>query len=96
MIKLAYCNVENLDLGKAYRLLPQSRKDKVDRFRFMKDKKLSCGAYLLLEKLLSEAGITKPEFKLSTKRAINRIIKLELEKRNIEIPYTQIDVHTKK
>ena len=65
MIKLAYCNVENLDLGKAYRLLPQSRKDKVDRFRFMKDKKLSCGAYLLLEKLLSEAGITKPEFKLS-------------------------------
>ena len=65
MIKLAYCNVENLDLGKAYRLLPQSRKDKVDRFRFMKDKKLSCGAYLLLEKLLSGAGITKPEFKLS-------------------------------
>ena len=41
MIKLAYCNVENLDLQKAYRLLPQSRKDKVDRFRFMKDKKRS-------------------------------------------------------
>lgn len=40
--------------------------------------------------------LVKPEFKLPTKRAINRIIKLELEKRNIEIPYTQIDVHTKK
>lgn len=65
MIKLAYCNVENLDLGKAYRLLPQFRKDKIDRFRFMKDKKLSCGVYLLLEKLLSEAGITEPVFKLS-------------------------------
>lgn len=64
MIKLAYCNVDNLDLKKAYELLPEIRKDKVDHFRFEKDKKLSCGAYLLLEKLLSEVGITNPSFKL--------------------------------
>lgn len=63
MIKLAYCNVENLDLTKAYPLLPQNRKEKVDYFRFMKDKKLSSGAYLLLDKLLSEEDITKPIFK---------------------------------
>ncbi|MEE3490970.1 MAG: 4'-phosphopantetheinyl transferase superfamily protein [Methanobrevibacter sp.] len=63
MIKLAYCNVENLDLTKAYPLLPQNRKEKVDYFRFMKDKKLSSGAYLLLEKLLSEEDIIKPIFK---------------------------------
>ncbi len=64
MIKLAYCNIDNLNLKKAYRLLPVSRKNKVDRFRFEKDKKLSCGAYLLLEKLLSEVGVTNPSFKL--------------------------------
>ncbi len=63
MIKLAYCNVENLDLAKAYPLLPQNRKEKVDYFRFIKDKKLSSGAYLLLEKLLSEEDIIKPIFK---------------------------------
>lgn len=63
MIKLAFCNVENLDLTKAYPLLPQNRKEKVDYFRFMKDKKLSGGAYLLLDKLLSEEDITKPIFK---------------------------------
>ncbi len=28
MIKLAYCNVENLDLVKVYPLLPQNRKEK--------------------------------------------------------------------
>lgn len=63
MIKLAYCNVENLDLAKAYPLLPQNRKEKVDYFRFIKDKKLSSGAYLLLDKLLSEEDIIKPIFK---------------------------------
>ena len=64
MIKLAYCNVDDIDLKKAYGFLPGDRKDKVDYFRFEKDKKLSCGAYLLLEKLLSEVGIIKPSFKL--------------------------------
>ena len=64
MIKLAYLNVENLDLEKSYKMLPQKRKDKVDFYRFDKDKKLSAGAYLLLKKLLAEIGIDNFEIKL--------------------------------
>ncbi|MBQ2636495.1 MAG: 4'-phosphopantetheinyl transferase superfamily protein [Methanobrevibacter sp.] len=63
MIKLVYVDVSELDLRKSYWLLPQNRKDKVDGFRFDKDKKLSCGAYLLLKKLLNEKNITQPSFK---------------------------------
>ena len=37
----------------------------------------------------------KPEFKPQIKRDANRIIKLELDKNNISIPYTQIDIHSK-
>ena len=63
MIKIAYCNVENLDLKKAYGLVPKNRQEKIDFYRFDKDKKLSAGAYLLLKKLLDEENITKPVFK---------------------------------
>lgn len=63
MIKLAYCNVENLDLKRAYSLVSENRQEKIDFYRFEKDKKLSCGAYLLLKKLLSEKNITDPIFK---------------------------------
>ena len=63
MIKLAYCNVSDLDLKKSYGLLPNDRKNKVDRFRFPKDKKLSCGAYLLLKKMLSDEDIYDLSFK---------------------------------
>ncbi|WP_406536470.1 4'-phosphopantetheinyl transferase family protein [Methanobrevibacter sp.] len=63
MIKIAYCNVESLDLKKAYKLVSQNRKEKIDFYRFEKDKKLSAGAYLLLKKLLEEEDITKPAFK---------------------------------
>lgn len=63
MIKIAYCNVENLDLKKAYGLVPKNRQKKIDFYRFDKDKKLSAGAYLLLKKLLDEGNITKPVFK---------------------------------
>ena len=63
MIKLAYCNVENLDLKRAYDAVPKDRQDKIDFFRFEKDKKLSAGAYLLLKKLLLEKNITNPLFK---------------------------------
>lgn len=63
MIKLAYCNIENLDLKKAYPLVSKSRQEKIDFYRFDKDKKLSCGAYLLLKKLLSEENISNPIFK---------------------------------
>ena len=44
MIKLAYCNVENLDMKRAYELVSKNRKEKIDFYRFDKDKKLSCGA----------------------------------------------------
>lgn len=64
MIKLAYCNVENLDLKRAYDTVPKDRQDKIDFFRFEKDKKLSAGAYLLLKKLLLEENITNPLFKI--------------------------------
>ena len=64
MIKLAYCNVENLDLKRAYDAVPKDRQDKIDFFRFEKDKKLSAGAYLLLKKLLLEKNITNPLFKI--------------------------------
>ncbi len=63
MIKLAYCNIENLDLKKAYKLVSKNRQEKIDFYRFDKDKKLSCGAYLLLKKLLSDESITNPTFK---------------------------------
>lgn len=63
MIKLAYCNVDALDLKASYNLLSDTRKNKVDNFRFLKDKKLSCGAYLLLKKLLNEENINNPKFK---------------------------------
>ena len=63
MIKLACCNVDDLNLPEVYRLLPEERKNKVDNFRFQKDKKLSAGAYLLLDKLLKEENITRPVFK---------------------------------
>ena len=63
MIKLAYCNVENLDLKRAYGLVSKNRQEKIDFYRFDKDKKLSCGAYLLLKKLLSQENITQPSFK---------------------------------
>ena len=63
MIRLAYCNVADLDLEKSYGLLPDDRKNKVDRFRFPKDKKLSCGAYLLLKKMLSDENIYDISFK---------------------------------
>lgn len=63
MIKAAYCNVENLDLKKAYELVSQSRKEKIDFYRFEKDKKLSAGAYLLLKKLLDGEDITETAFR---------------------------------
>ena len=48
MIRLTYYDVESLDLKKGYELVSDKRKEKIDFYRFDKDKKLSCGAYLLL------------------------------------------------
>lgn len=63
MIKVAYANVEKLDLEKGYELVSKKRKEKIDFYRFDKDKKLSCGVYLLLMKLLNEEDIAKPIIK---------------------------------
>ncbi|MBR6023353.1 MAG: 4'-phosphopantetheinyl transferase superfamily protein [Methanobrevibacter sp.] len=63
MIRLAYCNIKNLDLKRAYKLVSKNRQEKIDFYRFNKDKKLSCGAYLLLKKLLNEENISHPVFK---------------------------------
>ena len=63
MIKLACCNVESLNLKKAYHLVSRERRNKIDFYRFEKDKKLSAGAYLLLKKLLSDENITNPVFR---------------------------------
>ena len=63
MIKVAYSNVEKLDLQKAFPLLPPFRKNKASQLKFDKDKKLSCGAYLLLKKMLEEYGIHNPLLK---------------------------------
>ena len=63
MIKIAYCNVEDLDLKKGYESVSDERKEKIDFYRFDKDKKLSCGVYLLLQKLLKEENILNPIFK---------------------------------
>ena len=51
MIKLAYCNVEDLNLDEVYDTLPHFRQKKVDFYRFDRDKKLSAGAFLLLKRL---------------------------------------------
>ena len=64
MIKIAFSNVSNLDLSKAYKILPETRKQKVDYYRFSKDKKLSAGVYLLLKKMLDDENIINPQFKI--------------------------------
>ncbi len=64
MIELACCNIEKLDLKKGYELVSQKRREKIDFYRFDKDKKLSCGAYLLANKMLEKNNIIKPQFKV--------------------------------
>jgi 4'-phosphopantetheinyl transferase len=56
MIKLAYCDVENLDLNKAYRALPEYRKNKMDHFRFDRDKKTECRGISSFKKNVVRAG----------------------------------------
>ena len=63
MIKLYYSNVEDLDLEKGYIKVSKQRKEKIDFYKFAKDKKLSCGAALLLLKVLSNLGVEDPIFK---------------------------------
>ena len=64
MIRIAYSDVSDLDLVKGYELVTDSRKEKIDSFRFDKDKKLSCGVELLLVRLLADIGINDPVFSI--------------------------------
>ena len=64
MIRIAYSDVSDLDLVKGYELVTDSRKEKIDNFRFDKDKKLSCGVELLLVRLLADIGINDPVFSI--------------------------------
>ena len=52
MIKLVYFNEDNLDLKKAYWLLVENRRKKIDYYIFEKDKKRSAGADLILKNCL--------------------------------------------
>lgn len=63
MIKVAYCNIKDLNLEKAYSLLPEERKEKLKGFIFDSEKRLSCGSYLLLRKILEEEDINDPIIK---------------------------------
>ncbi|MBR0472111.1 MAG: 4'-phosphopantetheinyl transferase superfamily protein [Methanosphaera sp.] len=60
MIKIAICNVKDLKLEKAIKKVSQKRQEKINKYHFTKDKKLSCGAELLLNHLLQEENITNP------------------------------------
>lgn len=40
MIKLAYCDVDELNLSKGYKAVSDDRKNKISRFKFDKDKKI--------------------------------------------------------
>lgn len=62
MIKVAVCNVENLELDKAIKNVTQKRREKINRYRFEIDKKLSCAAQLLSNHMLKEEGIENPKY----------------------------------
>ena len=64
MIKLAYCNVKDLNLDKAYNLVSDDRRSKISFYKFDRDKKNSAGVYLLLKKLLDEESIVNPIFEI--------------------------------
>lgn len=57
----AYTDVSSLEdedvFAKYYNMVPLMRREKTDRFRFDKDKRLSLGAGALLKKMLLEAGV---------------------------------------
>ena len=69
MIKTYVANVEELNntalFDRLYALVPEHRQKKIDRMRFEKDKRLSLGAFALLQKGLRDWGICDREPALS-------------------------------
>ena len=67
--EIYYASVEHLDDDSANYDLPQIRKERAEKLKFSKDKKLSVGAYLLLRCALSSHNIdiSKYEFCYSDK-----------------------------
>ncbi len=70
MIKLYYADISPLEeddvFERYFGLLSEFRREKVDRFRFRKDKNLSVGAGLLLNAGLSKYGLTEMEMQYGT------------------------------
>lgn len=69
MIKTYVANVEELKnaalFERLYALAPEHRRQKIDRIRFEKDRRLSLGAFALLQKGLRDWGICDRELALS-------------------------------
>ena len=58
-----YADVSALNIDNIISQLPNHRLEKVNRLKFLKDKKLSAGAYLLLKKALKRHHINIDEYK---------------------------------
>lgn len=65
VIAIFYANVNNLNIEENIHKLPQIRQQKANKYKFLKDKRLSVGVYLLLAKALDKYNlkITNYEFK---------------------------------
>lgn len=63
--KIFYSKVDEIDLEKVLLSLPKIRIEKIKNLHNLNDKKLSAGAYLLLEKTLKKLGVksSRYEFK---------------------------------
>lgn len=58
-LKTYHINVKDLTVSDVYPFLSKERQDDVDSKRFMKDKRLSAGAGILMKRAFFEAGITE-------------------------------------
>ncbi len=84
-------NVENIE--SAINLIIERAKEQVTTIQSIEYKGLNgFGDSAIYYKIRM---YTKPELKPQTKRDVNRIIKVTLDERKIEILFTQIDIHNK-
>lgn len=62
--EIYYSDVSNLDYKKYYDLLPKKRKERIDKYKFEEDKKLSCGAWVLLSIALKKHKINISKYEI--------------------------------